>query len=37
MEEGKGNRNLRKRMAEFDPDRYIRCDGDKLGGRTGAL
>jgi hypothetical protein len=34
---GEGDWNLRKRMAEFDPDRYTQDDRDKLGGPTGTL
>lgn len=33
MGEGKGDWNLRKRLAEFDPQRFVRCHRDLLGAR----
>ncbi len=37
MEEAKGDWNLRKRMAEFDPVRFLRCDRSLLAGPAGPV
>ncbi|KAF7512732.1 hypothetical protein GJ744_000299 [Endocarpon pusillum] len=37
MEEGKGDWNLRMRMAEFDPARFLRCDRSLLVGPAGPV